>query len=327
MQPLRVIDSHTGGEPTRVVVDGLPDLGTGPMADRLAVMRNHHDHCRTALVTEPRGSDVMVGAALLKPVDPDCVAGVIFFNNVGYLGMCGHGLIGLVATLAHLKQIAPGRHRVETPVGEVSAVLHPDGRVSVRNVPAYRFRKAVAIEVPGRGSVTGDIAYGGNWFFLTADHGRDLVISDVEELTACARDIRRALDAQHIAGAGGAPIDHVELIGPGGEGADATNFVLCPGGAYDRSPCGTGTSAKLACLAAEDLLKEGETWRQRSVVGSVFEATYERDGDAIIPTITGRAFVNGDCLILFDPADPFRHGIAPHRGTGVPPASAPSRVE
>ena len=309
--PLRVIDSHTGGEPTRVIIAGLPDLGTSTMAQRLAVMRDRHDGLRTALVTEPRGSDVMVGAALLQPVDPECAAGVIFFNNVGYLGMCGHGLIGLVATLAHLGRIKPGRHRVETPVGEVSATLHPDGRVSVRNVPAHRYRKQVAVEVPGRGRVTGDIAYGGNWFFLTADHGRDLLMSDVEELTACARDIRRALDAQHITGAGGAPIDHVELLGPSGEGADATNFVLCPGGAYDRSPCGTGTSAKLACLAADGLLQEGELWRQRSVVGSVFEATYERDGERIIPTITGRAFVNGDCQISFDPADPFAFGIHP----------------
>ena len=311
MAPLRVIDSHTGGEPTRVIIGGLPDLGTGPMSERLAVMREKHDHLRTALVTEPRGSDVMVGAALLNPVDPAAAAGAIFFNNVGYLGMCGHGLIGLVATLAHLGRIGPGRHRVETPVGEVAATLHADGRVSVRNVPAYRHRKAVRVDVPGRGEVVGDITWGGNWFFLVEDHGREIGLANVEELTAYTWDIRRALETQKITGAGGGVIDHVELIGPGGPDADATNFVLCPGRAYDRSPCGTGTSAKLACLAADGSLREGETWRQRSVVGSAFEATYERDGENIIPTITGRAFVNGDCQILFDPADPFRNGIAP----------------
>ncbi len=126
-QRVRVVDSHTGGEPTRVVIDGDPDLGSGPLTDRLAKLRAEHDELRVALVTEPRGSEVIVGALLCKPHDPSCTAGVIFFNNVGYLGMCGHGTIGLIVTLAWLGRIRPGTHKIETPVGIVSAQLHEVG--------------------------------------------------------------------------------------------------------------------------------------------------------------------------------------------------------
>src|SRR5947209_18442215 len=121
---IKVIDSHTGGEPTRLVISGGPDLGDGPLAARLERFRQHHDEFRSAVVNEPRGSDVMVGALLCTPVDPRCAAGVIFFNNVGYLGMCGHGTIGLIATLAYMKRMVPGAHRIETPVGVVTATLH-----------------------------------------------------------------------------------------------------------------------------------------------------------------------------------------------------------
>ena len=307
---VQVIDSHTGGEPTRVVIAGGPDLGRGRMAERLECFREHYDEFRSAVVNEPRGSDVMVGALLCEPVDPQCAAGVIFFNNVGYLGMCGHGTIGLVVTLAHLGRIRPGAHRIETPVGTVQTILDETGEVTVENVPSYRRAATVRVEVEGVGSVTGDFAWGGNWFFLVQDHGQRVSLANIEGLTDCAWRIRRALERSGITGDHGAEIDHIELFAPPTRpDADSKSFVLCPGGAYDRSPCGTGTSAKVACLAADGKLREGQTWRQESIVGSVFEATYRRAGDSIVPSIKGSAWVDAEATLILDPRDPFRMGI------------------
>jgi 4-hydroxyproline epimerase len=316
--PTRVIDSHTGGEPTRCVISGGPDLGGGSLAERRERFRREHDAWRRALVCEPRGSDVVVGALLCEPLDPASACGVIFFNNVGYLGMCGHGTIGLIATLAHLGRIGPGDHRIETPVGTVTATLHPQGSVSVANVPSYRHAGRVAVDVAGHGVVHGDVAWGGNWFFLCDDHGRTLVASAVGELTDFASRVRDALQRQRVTGRDGAEIDHIELVGPAADPANhARNFVLCPGGAYDRSPCGTGTSAKLACLAADDKLAPGALWRQESVIGSVFSGSYTRaaqplaglPADAVLPVIQGRAHVTLDATLVFDPADPFAWGL------------------
>ncbi|MGA7781721.1 MAG: 4-hydroxyproline epimerase [Paraburkholderia sp.] len=312
MKTLNVIDSHTGGEPTRLVVSGGPDLGTGTLAERLDVFRSRFDDWRAGIVTEPRGSDVVVGALLCEPDGPDCAAGVIFFNNVGYLGMCGHGTIGMIVSLAHMGRIGPGQHRIETPVGIVEATLNADGSVAVRNVPSYRYRQAVTVEVPGHGALTGDIAWGGNWFFLVADHGNTLEAARIPQLTAFSSAIRDALIAQHITGADGALIDHIELFGAGSrDGIDSRSFVLCPGNAYDRSPCGTGTSAKVACLAADGKLAEGAVWRQESIIGSVFEATYQRgDDDAtVVPTITGHAHIMAESRLCFDERDPFAWGL------------------
>lgn len=312
MHRIQVIDSHTGGEPTRVVIAGGPDLGPGSVADRVRVFRERFDMFRSSVVNEPRGSDVLVGALLCEPSDPTCAAGVIFFNNVGVLGMCGHGTIGLVVTLAHLGRVALGDHRIETPVGVVTAVLHPGNRVTVRNVPSYRHRKGVVVNVPGYGPVTGDVAWGGNWFFLVADHREELHVCNAEQLARVTWHIRRALEANGITGADGGVIDHIELFGPPHNSTNhARNFVLCPGGAYDRSPCGTGTSAKLACLFADGKLKPGEVWRQESVIGSVFEGTVEPAGEpgAVVPSITGSAFVTAEATLLVDPADPLKDGI------------------
>jgi 4-hydroxyproline epimerase len=310
MKTLNFIDSHTGGEPTRLVVSGGPDLGHGTLAERFDILRTRHDDWRAGVVTEPRGSDVIVGALLCEPDDPECAAAVIFFNNVGYLGMCGHGTIGLVVSLAYLGKIVPGAHKIQTPVGIVEATLHANGSVSVRNVPAYRHRHAVSVDVPGHGLLTGDVAWGGNWFFLVADHGHDLVPANLATLTAFTGSIRDALQAQNITGADGAFIDHIELFAPSPHaGIDSRNFVLCPGNAYDRSPCGTGTSAKVACLAADGKLAEGATWRQESIIGSVFDARYERVGDALIPTITGHAHIMAEGRLCFDATDPFAQGI------------------
>ena len=308
MMCIAIIDSHTGGEPTRVVIGGGPDLGGGSVAERLAVFRERHDRFRSAVVNEPRGSDVLVGALLVEPVDPACAAGVIFFNNAGCIQMCGHGTIGVVATLAHLGRIKAGRHRIETCVGTVGATLHDDGSVSIENVVSFRREKAASVEVPGIGEVKGDVAWGGNWFFLVEHGAPELRIENVAELTDIAWRIRRAVNAQ-----GFPEMDHVELIGPAVKpGAGARNFVLCPGGAYDRSPCGTGTSAKLACLAADGKLGEGEVWVQESIIGSEFHGTFrweDRAAGRIVPTITGAAFITAEATLLLDARDPFRDGM------------------
>ncbi|MEJ8796959.1 4-hydroxyproline epimerase [Trinickia caryophylli] len=328
MKTIQIIDSHTGGEPTRLVMEGGPDLGRGPLPERLEILRARHDDWRAGVVTEPRGSDVVVGALLCEPHANDCAAGVIFFNNVGYLGMCGHGTIGLIASLAHLGRIAPGEHRIETPVGIVEAVLHRDGSVSVRNVPAYRYRRAVVVDVPGHGPLVGDVAWGGNWFFLVSEHGRALTPAHIGELTAFTHDVREALVAQGITGAQGALIDHIELFAQSPSGrADSRSFVLCPGDAYDRSPCGTGTSAKLACLAADGKLAAGDVWRQESIIGSAFEASYvpcedtidsvdcaPDAGPTIVPTIRGRAHIMAQGQLCFEDDDPFAAGIVLSRG-------------
>jgi 4-hydroxyproline epimerase len=310
VRKIRVIDSHTGGEPTRLVISGGPDLGSGPLSARLGRFRAQHDDFRSAVVNEPRGSDVMVGALLCEPVDPACAAGVIFFNNVGYLGMCGHGTIGLVATLSYLDRIRPGEHRIETPVGTVSAILHDGGEVTVNNVPSYRSAAKIAVDVPGFGPVCGDVAWGGNWFFLAEAQGHELTLNHVEPLTNFTWAIRQALRTQRITGANGEEIDHIELFGPAqNPGVNSRNFVLCPGKAYDRSPCGTGTSAKLACLYADGKLLEGQVWKQESIVGSVFEGSIKvRDGQ-VHPSIKGAAFVNADANLVLDPRDPFCMGI------------------
>ena len=305
MRRIQIIDSHTGGEPTRAVVSGGPDLGIGPIAERVKVFHEQHDRFRSAIVNEPRGSDVVVGALLVEPYDTSCDVGVIFFNNVGYLGMCGHGTIGLVVTLAHLGRIQSGEHRIETPVGIVTAILNEDGSVSVQNVPSYRKAKAVTVDVAGIGKVTGDVAWGGNWFFLVEQHGQELALKHVDRLTDFTWRIRQAVNAQ-----GFPEVDHVELFAsPTVPNAHSRNFVLCPGKAYDRSPCGTGTSAKLACLAADGKLDEGRLWVQESIIGSSFAGTYRRDGEKIIPTITGTAFVNSEATLLLNENDPFCWGI------------------
>ncbi len=312
MHRITIIDSHTGGEPTRLVVAGGPDLGNGPLTERAQRLRNEFDTHRSCVVNEPRGSDVLVGALLCEPCDPTCAAGVIFFNNVGILGMCGHGTIGLAVTLAHMGKIGPGEHRIETPVGVVGVMLHDSHRVTVRNVPSYRYRKAVSVEVPGVGSVVGDIAWGGNWFFLVANHGETITVANTERLTDVTWKIRQALEKNGIMGEDGGVIDHIELFAPPADQANhSRNFVLCPGKAYDRSPCGTGTSAKLACLFADGKLKLGETWRQESITGSVFEGTVEATDKpgAVIPSITGTAYITAEAALIADPADPLKDGI------------------
>jgi 4-hydroxyproline epimerase len=309
---VEIIDSHTEGEPTRVVIAGGPDLGTGDLPSRLKRFQSEFDHFRRGVVCEPRGSEVVVGALLCEPVDPESAAGVIFFNDVGYLGMCGHGTIGLVTTLAHMGRISPGRHRIETPVGTVSTHLHEDGRVSVSNVPSYRFRASVPVEVPGYGRFAGDIAWAGNWFFLVGDHPFDLSLANRAELVAASTAIRIALIDSGITGEGGALIDHIEFFAsPRSAASSSRNFVLCPGASFDRSPCGTGTSAKMACLYADGKLASGDIWIQEGILGTFFEGRITGTSNGSVdPEITGRAWVTAESKLLFQNNDPFADGIA-----------------
>ncbi len=309
-QHIQVIDSHTGGEPTRVVIDGGPDLGSGPMSERAQAFRTQFDAIRSAIVNEPRGSDVIVGALIEEPSEPDCTTGVIYFNNASVLGMCGHGTIGLMVTLQHMGRLKPGEHKLDTPVGIVTATLLDDSRVRVRNVRSFRLRKDAEVDVPGIGKMKGDIAWGGNWFFLVSDHDESIEANNVRRLSDVTIRIANALNEQGIVGETG-PIDHIELFAPPKSAENhSRNFVLCPGFAYDRSPCGTGTSAKLACLAADQKLAPGEIWRQESIIGSVFEGSYEVAPEGgVFPTITGSAFVNAEATLILNPADPFCAGI------------------
>ncbi len=303
---IRVIDSHTAGEPTRVIVAGAPDLGNGPMTERLERFRSEFDHIRSAVVNEPRGNDAIVGALLCEPFDRSCQAGVIYFNNVGFLKMCGHGTIGLATTLRHMGRIAGGTCRIDTVAGPVEARLNANGSVTIRNVASYRKAAGVAVAVPGAGTVHGDVAWGGNWFFLVSDHGQELAFERLEELTDYAWRIRQAVNVEHP------EVDHIELFGrAAAAGAHSRNFVLCPGKAYDRSPCGTGTSAKMACLYADGKLRAGEVWRQESIVGSVFDGLVEVEDGKIYPHITGFAHVNAEADLILDERDPFCYGIQP----------------
>ncbi|WP_449468299.1 proline racemase family protein [Stenotrophomonas humi] len=309
MKTIHVIDSHTAGEPTRVVMSGFPDLGQGSLAQRREIFRGRYDHWRSGIACEPRGSDTMVGALLLEPTDPRCCAGVIFFNNVGYLGMCGHGTIGLTRTLAHVGRIQPGEHLIETPVGVVGVTLHVDGKVSIDNVESYRFVADAEVEVPGIGKVKGDIAWGGNWFFITKQTPAPLDIAHRDALSNYTIAVQKALEANGIRGEDGGVIDHVEISGDAPDGSGARNFVMCPGGAYDRSPCGTGTSAKIACLAADGELAEGERWVQQGILGSAFEGSYRNGARGVMPTIIGQAWITGTAQILIEESDPLAWGI------------------
>lgn len=312
LQRIRVIDTHTGGEPTRVVIAGGPDLGLGTMHARRAVFASQFDDWRQAIVCEPRGSDVMVGALLTPPERSDSLAGVVFFNNVGFLGMCGHGTMGVAVALAYQGRVTQGKYALDTPAGQVWFELLPDGRVQIENVPSYRVRESIVITLADGSQVVGDIAWGGNWFFLSEFDHKPIEQSSLTELMEHAVQIRNALRSQGVTGEEGAEIDHIELMGPAlpGDSADSRNFVLCPGGVFDRSPCGTGTSAKLACLAAAGKLSPGQVWRQASVIGSVFEASYEWFEARVKVRLIGSAYVNAEAELIIDPQDPFCMGIA-----------------
>ncbi len=308
---LRIVDSHTAGEATRVVCQGGPFWNAASPLEWRRILAEHYDHYRRAIIEEPRGHPALVGAWLGPPCSREAVASVVFFNNVGYLGMCVHGTLGLAVTLRYLGQVEADTFQIDTPVGLVSVQLHSDTEASVTNVPSYCYRTNVPVDAFPYGTLMGDIAWGGNWFFLVDEPREHVGPENLERLTALACRIRRALEEQAIRGANGAPIDHVALFGPSNDpSCHSRNFVLCPGGQYDRSPCGTGTSAKLACLAQRGLLAEGVLWRQQGIRGTYFDAWYRRDNEQLIPTLRGAAFITADATLVLDERDPFRYGLS-----------------
>lgn len=311
---MKVIDSHTEGEPTRVVISGGPDVGTGPLSERVVRFRESGDKFRQFAINEPRAFDAVVGALLCEPEDSSCAAGVIFFNNAGYLGMCGHGTIGLAVTLHHMGRIGLGTHRIETPVGIVSVDLESPNQATIENVPSYRYQNNVQVNVEHIGAFVGDIAWGGNWFFLIHPSPVPLEVPNVEALVHLSKKIMESLARQGITGADGAAIDHVEFSEDSNSAdIDSRNFVLCPGGVYDRSPCGTGTSAKLACLAEDGKLEPGAVYVQESITGGKFTAEYSQapgaDNQSVIARITGNAFICGETTLIGQPDDPFGCGV------------------
>jgi 4-hydroxyproline epimerase len=280
------------------------------MRERRDALRRDAEHLRRGVVREPHGHDAIVGALLTSPVTPGAEAGVIFFNDVGYLGMCGHGMIGVVRTLSYLGRIGTGCVAIDTPAGLVRATLDEGGAVTIANVPARRTRADISIDVPGVGRVTGDVAYGGNWFFLAELPDVELALARQRELLQLTTAIRDALAREGITGDDGAMIDHIELFGaPTRADADSRNFVLCPGAAYDRSPCGTGTSAKMATLHARGDLAPGERWRQESITGSLFTGWLEEQDGTLVPHIQGRAFITARSTLVFEEGDEFAYGF------------------
>lgn len=311
---LRVVDSHTIGEPTRLVIDDSfverLELGGGTVADRRGVFRERYDHVRRALVGDPRGAEAMVGVIMLPPSEPGCRAGAIYFNRVGYLDMCGHATIGLAVTLGRLGRIAPGPWRLETPAGIVGVSWHGGHEATFECVPPRRIRRGLTVACAAGGRVTGDVATSGLWFFLCRDHGLPLVPEAIPRLLERAWSIRRALEAAGIAGDRGEPIDHIVLLGPPQDpGNQGRAFVLCPDGAFDRSPCGTATSSLIGCLHEDGLLAAGERWRQESILGGVYEASYRLDGGVCRPAVRGGAWITAESELHFDPADPYRSGL------------------
>jgi 4-hydroxyproline epimerase len=303
---LAFVDSHTEGEPTRVVYDGLPELGRGPLRERAHALLAAG--LREAIVDEPRGHPALVGALLLPPSDPsNATAAVVFINNVGLLPMCVHASIGIARTLVHLGRMpqTPWAKpvRLETLAGDIEIRLEADHVVAVDNVWAHRLHHDIELE-SSRGLVRADVAWGGNWFLIVEHSPIPVVPERLGELSALALELRSCTEALGLRGDDGAAIDHIQLCGPS-ELADSRNFVLCPGGEYDRSACGTGTSARLACLHADGRLAPGRRFRQQGITGSCFigEITALRDG-RVRPCIRGRAWLTAAGTLLFEHEDP-----------------------
>lgn len=308
---MHVIDSHTGGEPTRVILDGAPNLGGGSLAEQAERLASEYQDFYQSILFEPRGQPAMVGALLVPPTDPECVTGVIYFDADAVLGMCGHGTIGLAVTLAKLGRIDKGQHKIETPVGVIEVELIDKHTVRVTNVESRRVLESVRVDVPSYGSVIGDVAYGGNWFFIVEPSPLPLNTQNIRQLTDLGIAIREATNAQNVGGEQGQLIDHVVFQDQSPKpGVHSRNFVLCPDDNYDRSPCGTGSSARLACLAAQNRLLPGEEITQESVIGSPYRLSYQPGKQGgIVPSIIGQAYIMAESRLLFDAEDPYRLGI------------------
>jgi proline racemase len=329
-QVLQAVDSHTAGEPTRIVTGGLPPVAGATMAEKRAALRIRHDALRRALVHEPRGHDAIVVAYLVPPCHPDAHAGVVFCNDVGYLGMCGHGAIGVATVLVGMGMVPAQepetRVVLDTPAGLVPCrVAVSNGRaraVTITNVPSFQFRQRAIAAVPGFGKVAADIAWGGNWFAFVeaAQLGLHVDKAHLPQLLPAAIAVREALAANGVRGVHPESgeeqlVDHVKLFDAlEGPTPGARAMTLCPGTAYDRSPCGTGTSAKLAVLHSKGELGVGEWFTSESVIGTRFRAriaatTQVGQFAAIVPEIEGAAYVTGLQTFVLDPEDPCVHGL------------------
>lgn len=309
---MHVIDSHTGGMPTRVILDGGPNLGTGSLKQRADSLASEHEAFYKSVLLEPRGQPGMVAALMVPPVDPDCAAGVIYFDADAVLGMCGHGTIGLAVTLAHLGRIKPGISKIETPAGVITIDLLDQNTVRVTNVESRRVHKSVTVDTAEYGQITGDVAYGGNWFFIVDPSPIPVVPGNIRTLTDRAIAIREACLDQAIGGEAGEPVDHVIFQGASDTpGVHSRNFVLCPDDNYDRSPCGTGSSARLACLAADGLLSPDTEIQQESIIGSPYTLSYQPGPKGgVVPALTGQAHIIADGQLYFAENDPFKLGVS-----------------
>jgi 4-hydroxyproline epimerase len=323
------IDGHTCGNPVRVVAGGsIPTLQGATMFERRQHFIAEYDWIRTGLMYEPRGHAMMSGSILYPPTRADCDVGVLFIETTGCLPMCGHGTIGTVTiALEHglIQPKTPGLLRLETPAGLVEARYERNGpyveSVRITNIPSFLYGTGYEVDVDGLGTLVVDVAYGGNFYAIVEPQPifNDIADVGVSDLLAWSPRLRTAFNARYnIAHPENPVIDkltHVLWTGkPRAEGATARNAVFYGSAALDRSPCGTGTSARMAQLAAKGQLAEGEVFVHESIIGSLFTGHIERrakvgDRDAIIPSIEGWARVTGLNTIFIDDRDPFAHGF------------------
>jgi 4-hydroxyproline epimerase len=323
------IDGHTCGNPVRVVTGGsIPRLEGSTMFDRRQHFVAAFDWIRTGLMFEPRGHDMMSGSILYPPTRPDCDVGILFIETSGCLPMCGHGTIGTVTIALEnglIEPKVPGLLKLDTPAGLVEARYDENGpyveSVRITNVPSFLYGRGYEVEVEGLGPLVVDVAYGGNFYAIVEPQERYSDLSDVDpsDIQRWSPKLRADFNARHrIAHPQNPAIDrltHVLWTGRAQTNAgSARNAVFYGDKAIDRSPCGTGTSARMAQLAATGRLKEGETFVHESIIGSTFAGRIEGrsrvgDRDAIIPSIEGWARVTGFNTIVIDDRDPFAHGF------------------
>ncbi|MFW6692287.1 proline racemase family protein [Streptomyces sp. MAR4 CNX-425] len=323
------VDSHTEGMPTRVVTGGVGVVPGATMAERRAYFAEHLDDVRRLLVNEPRGHAAMSGAILQPPTRPDADYGVLYIEVSGLLPMCGHGTIGVATVLVETGMVPVTepvtRVRLDTPAGPVTAEVAVSGgraeSVTFRNVPSFALELDAAVEVPGLGRVTYDMAYGGNFYaILPADSlGIPFAKAEKQRMLDVGLAIMAAVNEQrrpvHPADPGIAGCKHVQLTAPpAGGGADARNAMVIHPGWFDRSPCGTGTSARMAQLYARGELALGADFVNESLLGTLFTGRLEEETAvggvrAQIPAVTGRAWITGMGQYLLDPEDPFPAGF------------------
>ncbi|MDO4987691.1 MAG: proline racemase family protein [Synergistes sp.] len=324
------IETHTEGEPTRTILSDFPKIPGHTMEEKMLYMMRHHDHLRKGICFEPRGNDVMSGTIVTEPCDPRADFGVLYYEVGGWMPMCGHDTIGVSTALIEsglLKAVEPYTYAtLDTPSGLVKVKIEvKDGvakSVTFKNAPAFVMNRGVTVKVPDYGDITLDIAYGGNVFAVlpAAAMGLTLEMKNSKEIVAKGSYLRRFINEQikikHPYLKTINKVTHIQFYQGGDRelGADIKNAVVIPPAAIDRSPCGTGTSARLALLHAEGKLAVGEEFVHESLIGSLFfckiiEETEVCGIPAVVPEIRGRAWVIGKSTILFDPEDPFIEGF------------------